>query len=266
MKKVIRYFLRTLLAVFTMLVLLVVFMLNPQIVYAKKHTYKQVTVYSKHTYPAGYDAVIDKALELVKQSELYKPEMGIDLFLNDGNGASVKFVLKKVFGNAFAWGYHNNVVLNGTTDGSLKWVAVNGYRRSLPRLVAHEMIHCYQLKRLGLINASPIGNVAIWKREGYAEYICHKSSFRDETQILKDAVREYENGKNNESFNWAEVTVDEGKSFAGKDYYRYWILVKYLCDVKKFNFDELIKTETPEDEVYKEVLNWYKALTLPVSQ
>ena len=265
MRKTLRFSLRTLLFFLLLLCLLILLMLNPQIVYAKKHSYRQLTIYSKYEYPEVYNHVLDKALALVQQSELYRPDLKLDLFLNDGNGASVKFVLKKVFGNAFAWGYHNNVILNGHTDDSLKWVSISGYRRYLPGLIAHEMIHCYQLNRLGLYKASPFGNIPVWKREGYAEYICYKSAFKNEEQVLTDAVKKYKNENNKDSFPGATVTIDEGESYAGRDYYRFWILVKYLCDIRKFSFDELIKTRLTEEEVYRELLNWYNDQPLVIS-
>ena len=191
MRKILRYFLRTVLVFILMLGLLIIFMLNPQIVYAKKHSYKQLNVYSKYKYPTVYDKVLDQSLQLVKQSEIYDPQMRLDIFLNDGNGASVKFVLKKAFGNAFAWGYHNNVILNGTTDDSLKWITLNGYNRHLARTIAHEMIHCYEVHKLGMFHSRPFAKIPIWKWEGYPEYICYRSFCKDEKKVLTDAINLY---------------------------------------------------------------------------
>jgi hypothetical protein len=241
-----------------MLGLLIIFMLNPQIVYAKKHSYRQLNVYSKYKYPIGYDKVLDEAIQLVQQSEVYKPNMTLDIFLNDGNGASVKFVMKKAFGNAFAWGYHNNVILNGVTGDSLKWITLNGFNRNLARTIAHEMIHCYEVNKLGLFHSRPFAKIPVWKWEGYPEYISYRSSIRDEKKVLIDAIQKYNLNKDNNDFSWAMVNTDEGESFAGKDYYRYWILVKYLCDIRKFSFDELIKTSLTEEKVYDEMMQWFK--------
>ncbi len=258
MKIILRYFLRTFLVLLLMLGLLIVFMLNPQIVYAKKHIYKQLTIYSKYKYPTDYDKILDKSLELVKQSELYKPDFKLDIFLNDGNGASVKFVLKKLFRNAFAWGYHNNVVLNGVTDDSLKWIALNGYNRNLARTIAHEMIHCYEVNKLGLFHSRPFVNIPDWKWEGYPEYISYRSSINDEKKVLTDAITKYLLNKDKSDFSRALVNTDEGESFAGKDYYRFWIEVKYLFDVRKFNFDDLLKTSLLEEKVFDEMILWHK--------
>jgi hypothetical protein len=241
-----------------MLTLLVIFMLNPQIVYAKKHSYRHFTVYPRSEYPAGYDKVLDHALELVKQSELYNTDMKPDIFLNDGNGKSVKFILKKVIGEAFAWGYHNNVILNGSPDSSFTWLELNGYKRHLARTIAHELIHCYQAKKLGLFKANPIANIPHWKWEGYAEYVCYKSAIKNENQVLYDAITKYETGKDKKDFAWSTVTIDEGESFAGKDYYRFWIMVKYLADIKRFSFEQVIKTDMTEEQVFQEMIKWYK--------
>ena len=71
MKKVIRYFLRSLVVIFILLTLLITFMLNPQVAYAKKHTYKQFTIYSKYKCSAGYNKVLDDAATLISKSGLY---------------------------------------------------------------------------------------------------------------------------------------------------------------------------------------------------
>jgi hypothetical protein len=258
MRKFLRYSLRAILVFLIMMGLLIVFMLNPEVVYAKKHAYKQFTVYSKHDCPSGYDRVLENALALVKESELYNPTMKADIFLNDGNGAAVKFVLRKAFGEAMAWGYHNNVILNGTTDASLTWLQMNGYNRHLARTIAHELIHCYEAKKLGWLKARPFGNIAMWKWEGYAEYVSYRSSIKNEKQVLMDAIRKYEEGKDKESFAAAMVDIDEGTSIAGKDYFRFWIMVKYLVDIKQVGFNELIKASIEEKSTYSEMIDWYR--------
>ena len=259
MKKILRYFLRTILVFFIMLGLLIIFMLNPEIAYARKFEYKQFRIYSKHECPKGFEKVMDQALHLVEQSELFDPNMKADIFLHDGNGAAVKFILKKAFGNAIAWGYHNNVFLNAPIDPSLTWLQMNGYNRQLGRTIAHELIHCYEAHKLGWLKARPLGNIALWKWEGYPEYVSYRSSVKSELQILLDAIGRYETEKNNENFNAAMVDVDEGPSIAGKDYFRFWIMVKYLMDVKHLKFAELIDPSVKEELIFPEMISWYNA-------
>ena len=62
--------------------------------------------------------------------------------------------------------------------------------------------------------------------------------------------------KTRPSFAEAMVDVDEGESIAGKDYFRFWIMVKYLIDIKHLGFDDLIKQSVREEEVYAEMIQW----------
>ena len=163
----------------------------------------------------------------------------------------VKFILKKAFGDAFAWGYHNNVILNGATDASFQWIQMNGYNRHLARTIAHELIHCYEAKKLGWLHSRPLAKIAMWKWEGYAEYVSYRSSIKNEKQILLAAIKKYETEKDKESFQWAMVDIDEGVSIAGQDYFRFWIMVKYLIDIKQLRFEQLIKLPTTETDVYR---------------
>ncbi len=259
MRKIIRYSLRGILVLLIMLGLLIVFMLNPEVVYAKKHSYKQFNIYSKQECSPGYDQVIENALQLVQKSEIYNPQMKAYIFLNDGNGASIKFILRKAFGDAFAWGYANKVVLNGATDPSYQWIQMNGYNRHLARTIAHELIHCYEAKKLGWLHSRPLAKIDMWKWEGYAEYVSYRSSIKNEKQVLLAAIKKYETEKDKESFQWAMVDIDEGVSIAGRAYFRFWIMVKYLIDIKQLRFEQLIKLPTTETDVYREMVNWYRS-------
>ena len=106
-------------------------------------------------------------------------------------------------------------------DPTLAWLEMNGYKRHLARTIAHELIHCYEFNHLGWLKSRPIGNIAMWKWEGYAEYVSYRSSVKDEKEILIDAIRKYEREKDKRSFAEAMVDVDEGESIAGKDYFRF---------------------------------------------
>jgi len=259
MKNILRYTFRTVLILILLTGILITFLLNPQLVYAQKHEYRQFKVYSKLAYPEEYNKIIDQALQLVQKSSIYNKDMKLDIFLNDGDGASVKFILKKILGNAFAWGYHNNVILNGTTDSLLQSVELNGQSRHMARLLAHEMIHCYQLKKLGLFKSKPLADIPIWKWEGYAEYIAFHSGSLSEESIILNAFKKYEEEKDTDSLKKITVVIDGEESFTGKDYYRFWLLVKYLSDINKYSFEDIIKTNLREDDVYNEMKQWYKS-------
>lgn len=230
-------------------------MLNPQIMYANKHEYKGITIYSEHSYDTAYNKVIDKALALVKESELYDSTFHLNIFLNDGS--RFPKLIKGLYGDAYAWGYHNNIILNGTPDETFQWIMLNGYNRQMARTVAHEMIHCYQYNALGLFHSRPLKNIPIWKWEGYAEYVCYKSSKKDERTMLLDNIKRLLTYQN-ENYQYAETIVDEGPTFLGTSYLKFWLMVKYLIDVKGLTFRQLLDRNISEAKTFEEMKKWAK--------
>jgi hypothetical protein len=254
MKKIRSVLFKLFLFTFLLFFAFVVFMLNPQLLYAASTTHKNITVYHNKTYDPKLDKVIDDALTLVKQSELYDEHFDIDVLLNDGAGFNK--VMKKLFGEAYAWGYHNTVVLNGSIDSSFGFIHLNGYQRYLSRTIAHEMLHCLQYNKYGLFNSRPLKNIPVWKWEGYPEYVSYKSDVKDEKVILLENLKRLVEYEKEGTFH-VEVDIEGGKSFAGIYYFTNWLMVKYLLDVKKLKFDDLMKDEVQYDAVHKEMLEWY---------
>ncbi len=240
---------------FLSLILLVVLLLNSQILYARCTHYRQVNVYSEKAFDKRFNKVIDDALMLVEKSELYDPHFSIDVFLNDGS--SFNRLMKRIYGDAFAWGYHNNVVLNGKSDSALNFIHLHGYQRHLARTIAHEMIHCLQYHKYGLFRSRPIKDVPIWKWEGYPEYVAYKSAVKNEKTILIENISRLIEYEKDQKFHWVSIEVDEGTSFAGINYFRSWLMVKYLLDVKQLKFDDVIKDKVEFDKVHDEMLEWH---------
>lgn len=235
--------------------LLIVFMLNPQILYAHTKTYKSISIFSKYQCPGRFNAIIDQSLDLISYSELYDSSFRFRLFLNDGSAFPT--VPKTILGNAFAWGYSNNIVLNGTTDSSFGFISLNGYKRQLARTIAHEMMHCLQANRFGIFGSRPLKNIPYWKWEGYPEYISYRSSVHyNEDSLLIVNLGRLDSFKNH-SYAPVEVDTDEGKSFAGLDYFRWWLMVKYCIDIKKMSFADMLKNEVGYEAIYTEMINWY---------
>jgi hypothetical protein len=256
-KRILKIVLRSLGLLLMLFIGFIALMLNPQVLYAKKLSRKQVTVHYQQRYPASFDRSVDQALALVKQSELQDSSFRFHVFLNDG--LSVAPVLKKILGDAFAWGYYNNVVLSGKLDETNQFIGLNGYNRHLARTLAHEMIHGLQAHKFGLFNSRPLKNVPVWKWEGYPEYIAYKSGIKNERKILVDNISRLLSFGNS-SWYPVEVDIDEGKSFAGLDYFRYWLMIKYLIDIKHMNYASVLEESIKYDIVYADMLHWYHSI------
>jgi hypothetical protein len=254
MKRLFRWIFRAFLILFTIAVLLILFILNPQLLYANKKTYKTVTVYSKHLCPENFRNELNKSIELISHSELYDSAFHFDVFMNDGS--SFPAVPKLILGDAFAWGYHNNVVLNGQSDSSLQYIYLNGYKRQLSRTIAHEMIHCLEANRFGLFGSRPLKKIPYWKWEGYPEYIAYRSLVYNEDSLFMVNLNRLDSLKN-ETYAPVEVDTDDGKSFAGLDYFRWCLMIKYCVDIKKMSFAEIMKEKVEYNSVYSEMMTWY---------
>lgn len=208
MKKFKRMLLRVIVCLIILFGGLVVLMLNPQVLYANATHYKQVTIYSQKKLDKSFNKAIDHALMLVQQSELYDKSFALDVFINDGS--SFVNIVKFIYGDAYGWGNHNNVILNGNIDTAQQFIHLNGYQRHLARTIAHQMIHCFQNNKYGLFGSRPLKDVPVWKWEGYPEYISNKSTLKNERTILIDDIRlliKYEKKNNLDSKNYQKLGV-----------------------------------------------------------
>ena len=232
----------------------VALMLNPQMLYAKKTSYKQATVYYQDLYPSSFDQSLEQAFELTRKSELCDTSFRFHIFMNDGR--SVSPILKKLLGDAFAWGYYNNVVLSGKMDAANQFIELNGRQRHLTRTLAHEMIHDLQARRFGLFHSRPLKNIPLWKWEGYPEYIAYRSSVKDEKKILLDNITRLVS-LGDGSWSPVEIDIDEGKSFAGLDYFRWWLMIKYLVDIRQMRYECILEEDIKYNAVLAGMLSWY---------
>ena len=108
--------------------------------------------------------------------------------MNDGiclnDGSNYPKLMQTIRGKAFAWGFYDKVVLQGTANYNYNYVELNGYKWNLTQLLAHEMTHCLQFDKLGLWKSNPIANIPNWKWEGYAEYVSRQNA--DQKNVSKN--------------------------------------------------------------------------------
>src|SRR4051812_36826322 len=104
MKRLLRRMFRIFICVLVLCSLFIAFLLNPQVAYGRVKRYDKVAVYSNKGCPEHFDVVLNKAMDLIKRSELYKPSFNFHVFLNDGSFFPT--VPTHLFGDAFAWGYY----------------------------------------------------------------------------------------------------------------------------------------------------------------
>ena len=228
--------------------LLLIIILNPILTYAHKTTHKHFSIYHNKVIDPILISTLDQATLLLETSEFYNNNLKFDICLNDG--ATYPTIIKTVRGQAFAWGFYDKVVMQGTMNCKANFVELNGYKWNLTQLLAHEMTHCLQFDKLGLIKSNPIANIPTWKWEGYAEYVSRQNA--DQKDLSKNIERFIATGKNNWEIKFADGTITP------REYYSYWILVQYCLDVKKMSYQQLLTDTTSEQSTKQEMINWYE--------
>jgi hypothetical protein len=228
--------------------LMLIIVLNPILTYASKTTQNNITVFHIGALDPTILARLADANELLKASEYYNPNLHFDICLNDGS--KYPEFMRAIRGQAFAWGFYDKVVMQGTANYTDNFVELNGYKWNLTQLVAHEMTHCLQFDKLGFWKSNPIANVPDWKWEGYAEYVSRQNN--DQKDLSYNLNRLIAIDKSN----W-EVTFDDG-TIAPREYYVYWTLVQYCIDIKNMSYQELLADTTSDETVRQEMMNWFQ--------
>jgi hypothetical protein len=227
--------------------LLLIVILNPMLIYANKTVHGNYTIFHNTKLDPILINELDHATRFLRQSELYKSDLQLDFCLNDNS--IYPRLIKALQGNAFAWGFYNKIVLNGSTNFSKKHVELNGYRWNLTQLLAHEMTHCLQFNNSGFWKSKPIADIPDWKWEGYAEYVSRQGY--DQKEISKNITRHFAADKNKWEIIFADSTI------APREYYDYWILVQYCMDIKKMSYREILADTSGEQKIREEMRLWY---------
>ena len=228
--------------------LLLIIILNPILTYAKKTTHKNFSIYHNKPIDPSLISRLDQAAVLLETSEFYNNNLTLDICLNDGS--SYPTILKTLRGRAFAWGFYDKVVMQGTMNCKNNFVELNGYKWNLTQLLAHEMTHCLQFGKLGFLKSKPIADIPNWKWEGYAEYVSRQNA--DQKDLLKNIKRFIATDIKNWEIKFADSTV------APREYYRYWILVQFCIDQRKISCQQLLKDTTSEQNIKQEMMKWYE--------
>jgi len=227
--------------------LLLVIILNPIFTYANKTTHNNYTIFHNKPIDQTLTIKLDKATELLKASEFYNSKLQLDICLNDGS--KYPKLMQTIRGKAFAWGFYDKVVLQGTSNCNDNYIELNGYKWNLTQLLAHEMTHCLQFDKLGLWKSKPLANIPNWKWEGYAEYVSRQNT--DQKDLSKNIARFLATDKKIWAINFTDSTI------APREYYDYWTLVQYCIEIKKMNYRQVLGDTTSEQTVRQEMMRWF---------
>lgn len=197
----------------------------PQLLFAHQTTYKNFHVYSREPLDRNINAVLDKVEARLKTSSINDDRFKPKIFLTNSYGIYRGLSLN-IGWNSFGKGYPllptSNVFINKAdlaSDLVFRNAPTNN-SRSLSGVIAHEVTHLLIRNRFGYRR-----NVMMpsWKKEGYAEYVAGGSTLSHE-----DGVRMWKGNP---------------KDGTGYQYFKYYMLVKYLLEQEKISVDDLFNRD-----------------------
>lgn len=220
--------------IFTLLALLFTFILYPNNLFARRTVHREFTIYSNQTLKGDYKAAIDKAITLIKTSELYDSEYQYDIFLT--HGTFYKDVIFRVFGPGPARSQDNNILLNIPADFTQDLLIGPKTKRDLTSTIAHEAIHCLQFQKYGF------RSIPAWKKEGYPEYVARQGEGDFYAHVRRLSTLHDE---------WMELKPGH---FDQLIYFRGRLMIEYLIRFKGMTYDQILDDAVKEDEVYQEMM------------
>ncbi len=236
-------------------VLWAVLFFNPRLSYANKTQIGQVTIFHNQDLDTGAEEVINNVIEILKSSELYDKNFKMQLCLNDDEIYPNLFPVR---GTPLAHARFNKTIIkNGEIRFNkniteIRWEAKNELRKyNLTWLLAHEFTHNLEYNsNPGYMFRRPQGSD--WKLEGYADYIAR--GFKNDGK-LKDKIEKYLIEENN-IHNGLPASKDEVGSYLIYSNYKYALIVQYLMEIKKMNFNQVCELDKNINKIYSGMLEW----------
>jgi hypothetical protein len=236
-----KWLVRITLFVLLLAVLFIVAVLNPAMFYKRKTIIGNFTIYHSNTLDIALPERLKDAARLLEKSEVYNSTFRLDICLGE---STYPKIIGHIFGDAFAWGFYNKVVINGKLDFQNN-LHESGW--NLSQLLAHEMTHCLQFGKFGLFHSNPLAGYPEWKWEGYPEYIARKEvneSLQHNIERLLQAEQAGVGG-------WLTLPDSTRTSLW---YYKNWLLVKYCLDEKKLTYTQLLKDTAKEENIRRQMM------------
>ncbi|MGM0641725.1 MAG: collagenase [Thermotogota bacterium] len=155
--------------------------------------------------------------------------------------------------------FNKTIVKNGDlkfneNNIEVQWKQNSELRKyNLTKILAHEFTHNMQQNaNLSYTIRTTFPAKNNWKLEGHADYIARK--FKNDG-MLKDKIDKYRIEESN-VHKGLPATKDEIGIYWFYGYYKYALIVQYLTEEKKMNFNQICELDTNINEIYLEMLTW----------
>ena len=261
MKKIFRRILKVAsLTALAGILIVAIIILFPQRLFAHKISYKEFIVYSNNKIDESIKAVLDGASALVQRSELYDPGYKYNIILC--NNSFYNKIDNKILGTGpAARATLHNVIIKVRID-PVKNQAFPTFPKActinLTHMIAHEMTHCLQANKYGLLKFNPFKHPEFWKLEGYPEYISKQNDLSRNDYSLTADIDTYLRLKNKATGIW--IPSENGCEVPDY-YYEGRLIIEYLIDIKHLSYDQILKDTVSENIIFQQIIKWKNGIS-----
>ncbi|HEV8084205.1 MAG TPA: hypothetical protein VGP55_13445 [Chitinophagaceae bacterium] len=257
MKKIFkRIFKITLLIFLAAILTIAAIILFPQRLFANKMKYKEFRVCSNNKIDNNIKIVLDDAMNLVQKSELYDSTYKYNIILC--HNSFYNKIDDKLFRNGpTARVTLNNVIIKVRIDPKSNLAFPTFHKAcevNLTELIAHEMTHCLQANKYGILKFNPFKHPELWKLEGYPEYISKQPELSSKGYSLTGDIDRYVTLESKATSIW--ILSKEGGCEVPNYYYKGRLMMQYLIDIKHLSYPQILKDTASENTVYQEMIKW----------
>ena len=212
-------------------------LLFPQVLFAKKYSYRNFEVYSDKNIPTEIEHVLDDVNKRISKSELYNKDDRFRIFIANDTWRLMLFTRNTNVGGQCDFSLTRSAYIRESDIASNRIVPPKTWRfplsdRPLSYFIAHELTHVMQSKSDRWLNMKVPTHIL----EGYADYIGKSTEFDFDEYYSKWET------------NAAIMNPENGL------YNKYHLFVAYLMDKKGMSFKQLVETK-PELTRMEEIRN-----------
>jgi len=233
-----------------------IIILFPQPLFANKMHYKEFTVYSNDKIEDNIKIVLDNAMHLVQQSELYDSKYKYNIILC--NNSFYNKIDNKLFGKgpAAKATLHNVIFKVGIeAKNNLAFpIFPKACTINLTEALAHEMIHCLQANKYGILKFNPFKHPEFWKLEGYPEYVSKQAALSRKDYSLTNDIDKYVTLERTANSIW--ILPEEGGCEMPDYYYKGRLMITFLMGIRHWSYDQILKDTASENTIYQEMIKW----------
>ena len=218
--------------------------------------YKEFKIYSNDKIDSNIKIVLDNALDLVRKSELYDSKYKYNIILC--YNSFYNEIDDKIFGiGAAAKSILNNVEIKVRIDTKSNLAFITFHKTcgaNLTELIAHEMTHCLQYDKYGILKFNPFKHPELWKLEGYPEYISQQADLSRKDYSLTNDIDRFVKLESKAKDFW--ILSGAGGCEVPNYYYKGRLMMEYLIDINHLSYDQILKDTVSENTVYQHMLKW----------